>query len=880
MDLDALGLNSTFESTELQASYDPPADRVDTSEIEGPEDFTMNMTYWMTAELPLSQIKSRKEAKGRVQETRMDAMQEEEAAQDMTAKGDQAIIQGTPRLLPDGNSNSASPTRRANGTTDERAYSTPASERSMENDEKVRSFLSNLPDTEMEGAIAGTPLHMPRQSFLQIPRPSPPKARSLQPTVEDYDTPRKPTQETVIHHASAVIEARDLEALQQQLAELQARLGKQDLASQTRITELETILSYTRSELENARTESYRHKENVVTLEKTMEQQKREIEEGSLAAKARMKAKEEALDSKMHEFGDEMRLQNVAKLQSQREEFERQLQALKESKCLAENEASSKSQTLEQVQLDCDKLRRINGQLLQEAAGKQEKELNAGDQVVDKHHVEITQQLSLVQARADDLQARLERVTVEAKAIREHAQQKEKEHDAVETTTRARTARITELESNLQAARFELECAQADVSAKEQLFRTNLELNSRLRTIQSELNTTRSNLMGREEPSKQNLELETRIQVLQSQLQSSREETLAKDQEIMRHIRSQEQLEQSLNTAQGRIEGLETTTNTLRQQLAEAHRDNARSQTRHKSLERDLQDINERLEDAQVEADRRVADVEQKVSKMKDTKLETERKLRELQSQRDDLVEGHEAMLADVRDKAEDAVRKAGALLNQERTEKRRIIKDLNRAKDELLQSRAEGAQRLAEGGESSDESETSVSSTNTKEKDMEIKSLREIIRKQVSEIKTLKAETSTWRKESKKLKDTVESYSDLGSAIDGLKEEISTLRSEKSALQASLEDQEAVNVAMDEKLAKVLSKLMKERARTVVGKRDGQWQESVGQVQNDKELMSRVLLRQWGREELGIADEDHGEKQTYQYKYSKRESVMGCSGK
>lgn len=386
--------------------------------------------------------------------------------------------------------------------------------------------------------------------------------------------------------------------------------------------------------------------------------------------------------------------------------------------------------------------------------------------------------------------------------------------------------------------------------------------------------------MGREEPSKQNLELETRIQVLQSQLQSSREETLAKDQEIMRHIRSQEQLEQSLNTAQGRIEGLETTTNTLRQQLAEAHRDNARSQTRHKSLERDLQDINERLEDAQVEADRRVADVEQKVSKMKDTKLETERKLRELQSQRDDLVEGHEAMLADVRDKAEDAVRKAGALLNQERTEKRRIIKDLNRAKDELLQSRAEGAQRLAEGGESSDESETSVSSTNTKEKDMEIKSLREIIRKQVSEIKTLKAETSTWRKESKKLKDTVESYSDLGSAIDGLKEEISTLRSEKSALQASLEDQEAVNVAMDEKLAKVLSKLMKERARTVVGKRDGQWQESVGQVQNDKELMSRVLLRQWGREELGIADEDHGEKQTYQYKYSKRESVMGCSGK
>ncbi|KAH4160204.1 hypothetical protein HBH43_176500 [Parastagonospora nodorum] len=872
MDLDALGLNSTFESSELQASYEPPVDRVDTSEIEGPEDFTMNMTYWMTADLPLSQIKSRKEAKGRAQEMRMDAMQEEEAAHDMTTEGGQAIIQGTPRLHPDGNSNSASPTRRANGTTDERTYSTPASERSMENDEKVRSFLSNLPDTEMEGAIAGTPLHMPRQSFLQIPRPSPPKARSLQPTVEDYDTPRKPTQETVIHHASAVIETGDLEALQQQIAELQARLGKQDLVSQTRITELETILSYTRSELENARTEGYRQKEETATLEKIIEQQRQEAEQGRLSAEARLKAKEAALDSKMHEFGDEMRLQNMAKLQNQREYFERQLQALKESKRLAEHEASSKSQTLEQVQFDCDELRRSNEQLLQEATRKHERELDAGNQAVDKHHIELTQQLSLVQARADDLQARLERVTAEAKVVREDAQQKEQEHDAVEARIRARTARITELEGNLQAARFELECAQADASAKEQLFRTNLELNSRLRTIQSELNTTRSNLMAREEPSTQNLELETRIQVLQSQLQSSRGETLAKDQEIMRHIRSQEQLKQSLNTARGRIEGLETTTNTLRQQLAEAHRDSARSQTKHESLERDLHDLNERLKDAQVEADRRVADVEQKISKMKDTKLEMERKLRELQSQRDDLVEGHEAMLADVRDKAEDAVRKAGALLNQERTEKRRIIKDFNKTKEELGQSRAEAARRFTEDDESSDESETSVSPISTKEKDMEIKSLREIIRKQVSEIKTLKAETSTWRKESKSLKDRVESYSDLESAMGGLKEEISTLRSEKCALQASLEDQEAVNVAMDEKLAKVLSKLMKERARTVVGKRDGQWQESVGQVQNDKELMGKVLLRQWGREELGIADEDHGEKQTYQYKYAKRE--------
>jgi chromosome segregation ATPase len=870
MDLDALGLNSTFESSELQASYEPPVDRVDTSEIEGPEDFTMNMTYWMTADLPLAQIKSRKEAKGRLQETRMDAMQEEGAAQDISEEGDRAVAVGTPRIRQGDNSNSASPTRRAHGTTDERAYSTPASDRSMENDEKVRSFLSNLPDTEMESAIAGTPLHIPRQSFLQIPRSSPPKARSLQPTVEDYDTPRKPTQETVIHHTSAVNETREHDALRVQIAELQSRLGQQELASKTRITELETILSYTRSELESARTDGYKQKEKATGLEEIMDQQRRDAEILRLSAEAKLKAKEEALDSKIHEYGEEMRLQNLAKLQNQQGDFERQLQALKESKRIVEEEASSRGQALEQVQTELNELQRLHEQRLQEMTRKQEREHDADSQV-DKDHVELSQQLSHVQARADDLQAQLERVTAEARAIREDAEQKEKTRNFMEAQTRARTARITELESNLRAARFELQCAQADVSAKEQLFRTNLELNSRLRMTQSDLARTQSALTTRDQQPVLNAELENRIESLQSQLQSTREETLTKDEEILRHVRSQEQLEQGLNTAQGRIEGLEAAITTLRQQLAEAHRDSARSRANSERLERDLEDTNERLQDAQVGADRRVAEVEQKLHRMKESKLEAEHKFRELQAQRDDLIEGHEAMLEDVRDKAEDAVRKAGALLEQARGEKQRIVKDLKKTKDELEKSRAEAAQRLTEE-EESDDSETSMSASTTKEKDTEIKSLRDIIRKQVSEIKTLKIETSILRKENKKLNSNAEFQFDLEANISDLKDEISTLRKENATLQANLEDQEAVNIAMDEKLATLLSKLMKERAKTVVGKRDGQWQESVGQVQNEKELLGKVLLRQWGREELGVADEKHGEKQTYQYKYAKRE--------
>jgi hypothetical protein len=867
MDLDALGLNSTFESSELQGSHEPAVDRIDTSEIEGPEDFTMNMTYWMTADLPLAQIKSRKEAKGKMQEARMDVI---EASQDGTEKGGQAVVEGHARALQDGHSTTASPTRRANGTTDDRTYSTPASERSMQHDEKVRSFLSNLPDTDMEGAIGGTPLHIPKHSFLQIPRSSPPKARSLQPTVEDYDTPRKPTQETVIHHATPVINTNEHDALRDQIAELQSRMAQQELASKTRITELETIAAYTRTELESARTDAYKQKETAAKLEEEMKHHKAEAEAARTSAGARLKAKEEALDTKMHEYSEEMRLQNLVQLQNEREDFGRQLQALEESKRLVAEEAEARGQSLEQVQRELAELRRSNEQQLQQAPGREKSEHDGTTSSED--YDKLTHQLSSVQARANSLQTQLEQATADAKTIRQDADEKEALRNAIEAEARTRNARISELETSLQAARFELECAQADISAKQQLFRTNLDLNSRLRTLQADLDTARSESSIEGQQDTQNVELETRISSLQAQLQSSRKTTMEKDQEILRHIRSQEQLEQDLNIARGRNEGLEATIVSLRQQLAEAHRESARIRTHGERFERDLEDANERLLDMQAEADRRVSDVEQKLNKMKELKSEAERKFRELQSQHDDMAEGHEAMLEDVRDKAEDAVRKAGALLDQERNEKKRIFKDLKRTKDELEKLRAETAKKLAEEEEeSSDEDASPLSTTTIKEKDTEITNLRDIIRKQVSEMKMLKLETTTLRKECKTLKAATESQPDA-EVISNLKDEIQTLRSQNATLHTSLEDQEAVNAAMDEKLATLLSKVMKERAKTVVGKRDGQWQESVGQVQTEKELLGKVLLRQWGREEVGIADEKHGEKQPYKYQYVKRE--------
>ena len=857
MDLDALGLNSTFEFSELQASYEPPVDRVDTSEIEGPEDFTMNMTYWMTADLLPAQIKSRKEAKGRIEQHRMDAMQEEGGAHDETEEGDRAVME---------DDETATPPRRANGTTDNRTYSTPASERSMEHDEKVKSFLSGLPDTDMEGAISGTPLHMPNQSFLQVPRSSPPKARSLQPTVEDYDTPRKPTQETVIHHTAT--ETHEHDGSHDTLAELQSRLDQQELAAKTRIMELETILSYTRSDLESARTDNYRQKEQVASLERMVNQYRQEGDAARWSAEREMKARDAALEAKMHEFGEEMRLQNLAKLDNQREDYEGQIRTLDDSKRLVSKEMEEKDRVLKQAQGDLIELRRHNEQ---QSQNSEEARPVAESEESANRHAELTEQLTSLQARAHDLQTQLQTATAEAQSLREIAERKDAMRTATEEKVRARTAQLSDMESSLQATRFELECAQADVAAKQQLFRTNMGLNACIRTLRSDLDLARSSSTDDDQQSSVVVSLESRISSLHSQLQASRAESSAKDQEVLRHIRTHERLEQSLNTAQGRTEGLEVTTTTLRQQLAESHRDSARIRTENERLERDLEDANDRLQDAQDEASRRVADVEQNLSKMKGSKSGAERSLKEFQSQHDDLIEGHEAMMEDVRDKAEDAVRKAGTLLEQERTEKRRIMKDLKRTKDDLEKLRTEAAQKLSEEDESSDDDTTSVSSTTANEKDEEITNLRAIIRKQVSETKTLKTEVTTLRKEKKHFITTAQSQSDYETTISDLKDKLSTLRIENATLHSRIEDTEAINAAMDEKLASLLSKVMKERAKTVVGKRDGQWQESVGKVASDRELLGKVLLRQWGREEVGVADEKHGERQGYEYQYLKR---------
>jgi chromosome segregation ATPase len=768
MDLDALGLNSTFDSTRFEGSLNPPIDRIETSDIEGPEDFTMNMTYWMTADLPPSRVKSRKEAKGMSPQPRTDAHDDSRE------------------------SDSPGPDTRVHATSDEPEYSTSASERSMENEEKVRSFLSALPDADIDSALASSPLRMPRQSMLQVPRSSPPKARSLQPTVEDGDTPRKPTQETVIHRPSPVVRKSDYDA-DKQFAELQARLEQQELVSKTRITELETLLSYTRSELDSARNANYKHKGRIASLEKSAEKQ----------------------------FSD----------------LGAQLKALGKAKQAADEEAESRGQALERAQAELVQTKQASQQDREqsESARLQEEEAElerAGD------YTALQEELASVQALADSLEAQLEHATIEAKAAREESQKRE-----AERTTAQHSDRASNLESQLQSARFELECAQADIAAKNQLFQTNMDLNSQLRTLRSELEANRTAFKSRKS----------------STSSSSVTELAAKDREILHHIETQEELEHQLNTSRGRIEGLESTITSLRQQLAESHRETAKTRAHVERLEQELEDANDRIQDTRSEVDRRVNDMEKKLTKAKESRAEAETKLKELRSQHDDVIEGHAAMLEDVREKAEDAVRKAGALLVQERNEKKRLARELKQAQTEVEQLRVAGPSNNESENDEDDERH------NAKKNDATISALQLKIQQQAAALASATATLSSLRAENSTLKASTSCTHDA--TIAHLTSHVSALE-DKLATQAA--DHAATNAALDAQLASMLSRVVKERTRAVVGRRDGQWESKMAGVLAERETMGKVLMRQWGREEVGVEDKDEG-TQGFRYQFVKR---------
>jgi hypothetical protein len=250
---------------------------------------------------------------------------------------------------------------------------------------------------------------------------------------------------------------------------------------------------------------------------------------------------------------------------------------------------------------------------------------------------------------------------------------------------------------------------------------------------------------------------------------------------------------------------------------------------------------------------------------MKELKSDAESRLKELQSEHATIIEDHEARLEAVRSNAEGAVRKAGAMLETERGAKKKIARELKTANVELDRLRTEAAKKAAAAEEDSEE-EISMVSSHSDSKEVEIENLRTLLRNQASAIKSLKSERAALRKKTHVSSSLQPEMETLRYENSSLKATIETLRLEAETQRLSFE---AVNKQMDERLAAMLRKVVKERSKSAVGKRDDQWAASVAKLQGEKEFLGKVLMREWGRHDCGAAEEK--ENQLYQYQYVKR---------
>ncbi|KAK5166460.1 uncharacterized protein LTR77_008003 [Saxophila tyrrhenica] len=90
----------------------------------------------------------------------------------------------------------------------------------------------------------------------------------------------------------------------------------------------------------------------------------------------------------------------------------------------------------------------------------------------------------------------------------------------------------------------------------------------------------------------------------------------------------------------------------------------------------------------------------------------------------------------------------------------------------------------------------------------------------------------------------------------DSYKEHSKKLRDELETAKLDLQDKDSVNQAIDKKISAALHQ------------REAHWREKQEAWEKERKVMGKALMRMWGREECGIADETKGEKQMYRYKF------------
>ncbi|KAF2096088.1 hypothetical protein NA57DRAFT_78860 [Rhizodiscina lignyota] len=280
----------------------------------------------------------------------------------------------------------------------------------------------------------------------------------------------------------------------------------------------------------------------------------------------------------------------------------------------------------------------------------------------------------------------------------------------------------------------------------------------------------------------------------------------------------------------------------LRTQLQEREEDAVEARLRLASARRDAESASERLRVVTEEHREEVITLKTKLAEAEGWKGELIRQVDEQRSQilkmEGDVMKlkgekrkwdadareqraQNEAVLEDVRGRAEEAVRKAGVLLDKEKNgrvsaerELGEVREDMHNVREQLRSLSVDGASDRRDSGFSEPTFESSQKEATF---EAEIKSLREALQKQTRDADTARAETAA------------------------ANDELRLLR----------EDMVAINEAMDARIAKMMKK------------REQEWASKFDALSKERSRISKALMQSWGEIEVG-----ESVPQEYRYRY------------
>ncbi|KAF1991248.1 hypothetical protein K402DRAFT_450859 [Aulographum hederae CBS 113979] len=644
--------NRTMSDSNLTTPRAPSPDRIDSEDIDGPSDFTQNMSFWMNTNLAASAPNIVRP--GQLEE-QVDEISEgssgmgKEVVRDLEEwiSGDGESIHSKRSALDEntgeiGNVHGQGPegedSQRTSRDTDEYLDDAVAdldqSENgTIEHHSNIESFLDDLPD--VEGTIAPGDRTLDINDFPDTRQSS--NTLSHQPTVEDYS--ETPLKSSIGSSASTVIRSSPRgrkEAMNAQPNEA-ATAG---LDASARIAQLESALASTRAELDEVRNNaekdlSLAFNEYEENLDVHDDEHAREVEELQQAVRD-FEADNLKKEADWSAHVEELNRQHAEKMRGYSESAESRVQELEEI-IEEQHEREQHRSQLEKQKLDAE-----------ESLSAAEARIAELERRVEhmSGSTAIGSEANPTSFRSEDWAAKTELVVHLQRQLEESANRA----SGAEQEANGLRQKVVDLEAQLADTKSALTKSLADNDSLEQ----------RVQSLQAEY------AASSEKATAAAATLVAELADLRSALATSQKD-LAESNSLLR--KATHEAEIAAETARFRTDELSDELGYARktvQRLEARVRDLNEADRTARQLGYDMENMREVMHAARKEAER--ARVEVKKEK---------NRARSLEKDVEEWGVKHRTTVNEIRSQAEEAVRKVGSLLDKEREKVKKMEKEL-----------------------------------------------------------------------------------------------------------------------------------------------------------------------------------------------------------